>query len=196
MVKIISKFVGSIIRSISWRIYLEAYMMRWRDEAYADHPFSQKVLKKVFRLYLIAAKLGGDDAQCAVALMYLHGDGVSQDNDSFLYWITRALEQRSSTAVFHLADFHRNTPKRLHYSEDGKCIRSIDLAYNGYEILAKLGIAEAQEILGDMYRIGEGDREPDREKALYWYGLAAENGVCEAEEMLEFMKGYQDRNSN
>lgn len=191
MIELTSRLVSRIKQYISRKLYDKAFALRYMKEGQPDYLYtginpSQAVLKKAFDLFLRSAKLGNDDAQYQLAKMYYHGYGVEVDKELFEYWSIRAYEQGHAMALFYLADYHRLTQRRVKSGE--VYIDTVDLAYDEYETLAKSGIAEAQEILGDMCRIGEGNRKPDHEKAIYWYGLAASNGMSDADEMLEHMK--------
>ena len=191
MAKFTSQLVARIKQYISLKLYNKAVALRYMENGEPDYLYtglipSNDVLKKAFKLFLTAAKLGNDDAQYEVATMYYHGYGVVSDKLNFEYWSISAYMQGHAMALLKLANYHRASKKRVECG-DGY-IDLIDLAYEEYEVLAKADIGDAQEILGDMYRIGEGNRTPDREKAIYWYDLAAENGMGEAMDMLKHLK--------
>jgi len=61
------------------------------------------------------------------------------------------------------------------------------------EMFANAGNVEAQEFLGAKYRTGWGFGEaPDREKAMYWYEMAANNGSISSKSILEYMKEHPE----
>ena len=51
----------------------------------------------------------------------------------------------------------------------------------------------AQLNLGDMYLTGNGI-DVDIEKAKYWLGKAEENGVAEAQELLDILENIEKTN--
>ena len=52
---------------------------------------------------------------------------------------------------------------------------------------AENGLARAQVWLGDTYRLGD-DLPKDKDKAIYWYEKAAEQGEKKAEEQLKALR--------
>ena len=59
------------------------------------------------------------------------------------------------------------------------------------EEAAKLGDVEAQYLMGMIYEAGMGGKDPDLNKAVYWYTKAAEHGSEEAREELRRL-GLED----
>lgn len=191
MTNYIAQLVSKVKLYIACELYEKAFSLRYMNHGQPDYLYtdllpSQDTLKNAFKLFLKSAKLGHDNAQYQVAKMYYHGYGVPPDKEYFEYWSIKAYEQDHAMALFYLADYHRLTQGQVKLGD--AYVDLIDLAYEEYEVLAKSNIAEAQEILGDMYRIGEGNKTPDREKAIYWYTLASENGMWDATDMLEHLK--------
>ena len=59
-------------------------------------------------------------------------------------------------------------------------------AYKLFLLLAEQGDADAQKVLGDMYKQGQGVPQ-DYQEALKWYRLAAEQGFAKAQYNLGLM---------
>jgi len=137
-----------------------------------------------------AAKKGDPESQYLLSLKYLYGDEIEKDEGAFERWALSAYEQGCADALYKLAHYHRNSEGSMRADLKGeKTIPHIELAYKEFEILAKSGLLEAQEILGDMYRVGEGfGIEEDKEKSLKWYEVAVSNGSERAREIVKYMK--------
>ena len=61
--------------------------------------FSAGNYKSAFRGLLPLASDGNAEAQYAVGYMYFYGYGVAQDNDSGIFWMQKAAQQRNAAAV-------------------------------------------------------------------------------------------------
>ena len=70
--------------------------------------------------------------------------------------------------------------------EDAYLNSDYETAFQQWEPLALQGHAEAQNMLGYMYRYGQGVTQ-DYEKARYWYQLAADQGHDRAQNNLGVM---------
>ncbi len=148
--------------------------------------------KNKFDSYLASALSGDKDSQYEVAMMYLNGDDVTKDIKAFENWASKAYEQGHAGSLYELAQYHRTSGLKMRADLTGnKFIEHIELAYKEFGVLAESGLLEAQEILGEMYRSGEGfGIEPDREKAMYWYSVAASNGSKKSNEILLYMSSH------
>src|SRR5437016_2381488 len=61
--------------------------------------FAEGNYKQAFRELLPLASEGNSDAQYAVGYMYYYGYGVTQDNDSGVFWMQKAATQHNAAAV-------------------------------------------------------------------------------------------------
>jgi len=147
-----------------------------------------------FDICLKNAKAGDSESQYKLSLMFLNGDGVTKDEGAFERWALTAHENGHAGALYELAHYHRSSGSKMRADLTGdKFIDHKELAYSEFKILAEAGLLEAQEIPGEMYRFGEGfGIEPNREKAMYWYSIAASNGSEKATEILIYMGSHPD----
>ncbi|EFC46423.1 RNA dependent RNA polymerase [Naegleria gruberi] len=68
--------------------------------------FDSDNLQKSFQYSLQAALIGDSNSMKNVAISYMHGEGVDQDDALFLYWINKAIEMQVKDSMTILADFH------------------------------------------------------------------------------------------
>ncbi|MBT3921554.1 MAG: sel1 repeat family protein, partial [Nitrospina sp.] len=96
--------------------------------------------------------------------MFDRGQGISQDYSEAAKWYQRAAEQDSARAKSHIYEIaKKGSSQALKILNDD----------------AKLGVVEAQVILGKMYE--EGHPFPqDYNEAFKWYQQAAEQGTAQA----------------
>ena len=116
--------------------------------------------------WLPLAESGIAKAQLAVAVMYLHGFGVSKDFSEAEKWYRKSAGQGYAAAQYAVGLI----------SEDGERLKWIRAA-------ADQGLAEAQQYLGEMYTRGGGVPR-DRTEAAQWYDRAAKQGVARAQGRL------------
>lgn len=139
---------------------------------------------------LESAKNGDPESQYELSIKYLEGDELEKDEGAFERWALTAYENGNAPALYKLAHYHRNSEGKMRIDlEEKETISHKELAYQEFEILAESGLLEAQEILGEMYRFGEGfGIEENKEKSIYWYTKAAVNGSEQAQEIAGYMK--------
>ncbi len=156
---------------------------------------SQKVLAvseeeiTSFQLYQPKANQGDADSQFNLALLYLQGSGIPQDDRYAVYWLTKAAKQGHVIAQYNLGDLYR-------HGGGEKIPRDYKQAVYWLTKAAEQGCANAQYNLGDLYLCGGGEEVPrDYKQAFFWYTKAAEQGHYFAKEdrdkMLEKMPQSQ-----
>ena len=123
------------------------------------------------------AEQGNVHAQSNLALMYIRGDGVTQDYKKALKWYTLAAEQGSAKAQSNLALMYRRGEG---IPQDHK------EAVKWFTLAAEQGNDTAQFYLGYIYSNGEGVSVDD-EQSVKWYSLAAEQVNSSAQTNLGWM---------
>ncbi len=112
------------------------------------------------------AKQGDAKAQSNLGVMYVNGEGVSQDDREAVKWYRRAAKQGNTKAQFNLGFMYNN----------GKGVPRDDReAVKWYRRAAEQGYANAQHNLGFMYTEGRGVPQ-DYVQAHLWFNLAAAQG--------------------
>lgn len=122
--------------------------------------------QRAANLYILAANQGHAAAQASLARLYEEGLGVQQNYRAATMWYTRAAKQ------WELNDGY---PLGVTFATggEGKVINSDAIQW--FQKAAGLGVAEAQFDLARAYELGNGVPH-DREKALTWYEVAADQG--------------------
>lgn len=158
--------------------------------------------ERAFRWMERAAELGSGEAAYSIMACYLAGDGVSVDKEKAFNWLERAADLGSVAGQTDLAGHYywgngvnqdlflarqwyikaANGGSDYAATEVGK----MDIDNNNYEEAVKWfrkaaenGYDDAQYLLGDCYRNGQGVIEND-EEAFRWFLKAAEQGHREA----------------
>ena len=158
---------------------------------------------KALDYYQQAAGNGEIQAIVELGEMYLHGDGVKEDDEIANYWFEKAGD--NGRALGHLGmAYQKGWGKEIDYDkakeyyeaamqagEDNVvflygqiCYREeqYDKALEYFRRAAVEGNefqAEAEDYIGDMYHFGEGVKQ-DCAKAVEWYQKAAEHGNVSA----------------
>lgn len=113
--------------------------------------------------------------QARLGTMYLDGDGVQQDYDEALRYLTRAASAGDALAQNSLGYMYGM----------GKGVeRDYYKAVKWYKEAAMQGYATAQYNMGFMYELGQGV-EQDYNKAIEWYKKAAAQGYQDAQKNLD-----------
>ncbi len=107
-------------------------------------------------LVLLIAKFGSVDAQYELALLFRY-----KNKQIFEHYAYAAYEQGHIAANFELAKYFRLLGSGGRRLSEEVFINYIDLAYEHFEVAAEAEMVEAQELLADMHRIGEGSGVPD-----------------------------------
>lgn len=113
--------------------------------------------------------------EARLGTMYLDGDGVQQDYDEALRYLTRAASAGDALAQNSLGYMYGM----------GKGVeRDYYKAVKWYKEAAMQGYATAQYNMGFMYELGQGV-EQDYNKAIEWYKKAAAQGYQDAQKNLD-----------
>lgn len=116
-------------------------------------------------LFVSLAEQGDASVQWILGFMYLNGEGMPQDYEQAVYWLTKAAEQGFAMAQFNLGFMYDN----------GEGVpQDYKQALDWYTKAAEQGLAEAQTNLGVMYAAGQTDQ--DYARAYSWFNLAASQG--------------------
>src|SRR5215831_1010791 len=113
--------------------------------------------------WLPLAQQGDAPAQYNLGLMYLKGQGVSQDFGQAMQWFRRAADQGDAPAQYNLG---------LMYTNGRGVPQNSAEALRWYRRAADQGHADAQATLGLMYYLGQGAPQ-DFVQAYFWLTLAA-----------------------
>ncbi len=151
------------------------------------------------------------DVESHLGVMYLDGDGVEQNYDNALRYLTQAAEAGNAVAQNNLAYMYAqgvgveqdrkkaiawgvksamqgNAPAQLSMGgayERGEGVeQDYNKAFEWYKKAAMQGDATAQNQLGIAYELGQGV-EQDYNKAIEWYQKAAAQGLQVAQENLD-----------
>ena len=123
------------------------------------------------------AERGNALAQVFLALMYVHGRGVSRNDVEAMRWYRRAAEQGNAPAQYGLGSIYAN----------GRGVPQSDTeAVRWFRQAAEQSVAAAQYDLAVMYVNGRGVSQNDTE-AMRWFRLAAEQGYAKAQDELGLM---------
>jgi TPR repeat protein len=112
--------------------------------------------------------------QLALALAYLNGDGVPQDDKRAFKWFRLAAMQGVPEAQCRLGAMYKKS--FIYYSSKQ--------AFKWFSLAAEQGIPEAQMSLGDFYEYGYGGPKKNYHEALRLFRAAAEQGLPEAQHKL------------
>lgn len=125
--------------------------------------------------YLQAAEEGNANAQFNLGMCYYYGDGVEQDYQQAIDWLTKAGRQDHGQAQLWLGKINLDVNVgEANSSEAAKWLKKA----------ANKDIAEAQYLLALLYKNGNGVLE-DPSLARQWMEKAASNGWKEASKELE-----------
>ena len=112
------------------------------------------------------AEQGDAKAQFNLGVMYVKGDGVTQDYQEAVKWYRLAAEQRNAGAQFSLG---------LLYNHGLGVTQDYQEAAQWYRLAAEQGHVGAQNGLGSMYANGRGVIQ-DFVLGHMWWNIAASNG--------------------
>ena len=119
------------------------------------------------KLYRSAAEHGSAGAAFNLALNYLAGDGLSQDAEIAVMWLTKAAEQKHLKSLFYLGV--------AYYSGEGLSGSSEALAEKYWKEAAALGCLRSTLQLGML-----AERSNDIPSALSHYRIGAKHGLLDA----------------
>jgi TPR repeat protein len=157
--------------------------------------------RRAFQSLLKEARIGVREAQYELGLMYAHGQGVEQDFEEALLWVTKAAERGLAAAQYLLASRllgdAGNAPQDLkavwwyfRAAEQGhtRALYKIGKLWSGtqpgivaacMEATAAQGLAEGQFACGKAAASAQ-DHAPDFAAALSYYRQAAEQNYAPA----------------
>lgn len=113
------------------------------------------------------AAQGDADAQLALGMRYLEGDGVIRNDAEAAKWLALAAKQGLLEAQYRYG---------LVLLEGRGVVQDYQAAFEWIGKTARRGYAPAQYSLGELYRYGTGTAI-DKARAYLWFNLAAAQGV-------------------
>ncbi|MDP8232272.1 MAG: tetratricopeptide repeat protein, partial [Candidatus Zophobacter franzmannii] len=132
----------------------------------ADTFYENEEYEKAVPLYQKAADFDDAYAQYSLGVCSQNGEGVEEDLDEATKWYLKAAENGNDEARTTLAEI-----AYFFYSN-----KEVEKAAPLFQIVAELGDAYAQSVLGQLYQNGIGVEE-DLGEAIKWYLSAANNGI-------------------
>ena len=142
-------------------ILLSASYSAAADLASAKRAYEQKDYVTAAKEYMALAEQGNEDAQLAIAKMFMMGEGVERDNDQALKWFKPLATLGNAEAQFYLGSMYLLPRKDL--LEGMKWLR----------LSAAQGMQDAQYLLGKAYMQGADVIPQDRIQGGMWLRLAA-----------------------
>lgn len=119
-----------------------------------------------YREWTASAAEGNPNAQNALGVMYLNGQGVTKDDAEAVRWFRLAAEQGHPRAQTNLGSS---------YANGRGVLRDDAQAFEWFRLAADQGNASAQNNLGNMYGNGRGVVK-DEGQAAMWYQRSAAQG--------------------
>jgi TPR repeat protein len=132
------------------------------------------LVKETAKQYRKAANEGDADAQLSLALMYVQGEGVSQDVLEAYKLFSLAAAQGNACAAYNLGMMHK---------KGMGCLKNFEEAAKWIQKAAESGFKPALCQMGILYDDGQGVPK-DAKKAIEWYRKAAEQGDVQAQNNL------------
>lgn len=142
--------------------------------AFADNDFNTT--------YQLAQK-GDAREQYNLGVIYLHGEGVKQDDKQAFNWLQKAAKQGDPKAQYAVGS--------MYY--EGKGVKQDDkLAFIWFYHSAEQGDAEAQYKIGEMFlldgKLNDKGVEDNFANAVFYFLKSAENGNADAQYMLGIIR--------
>ena len=136
---------------------------------------------EAIRFYTACAECDDAVAQDTIGFMFLMGKGVRKDREKAVYWLKRAADNGSGSAMYHMGQMY----------DQGLCDTEPDLknAVQWYRMGAEAGDMEAQFALGCIYSTPRIKYTNEREAAQMFL-KAAEQGHAEAAYQIGMMSAY------
>lgn len=106
------------------------------------------------------------EAELALAVAYIEGDGVHRDGAEAIKWYRRAAEHGNAEGQFDLG---------VHYEFGGGVHKDMGQAVQLVQAAADKGYARARHHLGELYEEGRGVPK-DKIAAIMWFILAEDTG--------------------
>ena len=120
------------------------------------------------REYSVLAEQGDANAQFRLGVMYVRGEGVTQDYKEAVKWARKSAEQGHAGGQFNLG---------VLYDYGSGVTRDYKEAVKWYRKSAEQEYAKAQSNLGVMYEYGRGVTR-DYKEAVEWFRKSAEQGYA------------------
>lgn len=128
--------------------------------------FAAGDFKTVLAEWVPLAELGHVIAQNNLGIMYANGNGVLENDETAVEWLTLATEQGFAEAQYELGGM---------YARGEGVPANAKTALKLLTFSAEQGFGEAQTSLGLIYYTGTGV-QADNNRAYMWFNLAAQNG--------------------
>jgi TPR repeat protein len=126
--------------------------------------------------YKKSAVQGNPRGETNLGDMYLYGrGGLTQSYVLAMSWYLKAAQQNWADAQFRLA---------VLYERGIGTEKNVAQAVQLYRSAANQGHAEAQNVLGALYAVGDDGVEQDYQQALAWFQKSAAQGYAKAEKNL------------
>ncbi|MDD4819303.1 MAG: tetratricopeptide repeat protein [Flavobacteriales bacterium] len=145
------------------QIYINGY-----HSAYDQWDDSQSKQSIALKYFDASANMGYPQAQYIAGVAFYNGNGIKKNEYLGLKYINTAAQSGNPEAISFLKNHNENidnttsSPQKSAFSN------------------AESGNPIQQYRMGYMYYKGQGGMVQDMKKALYWFDLAAKNGVAEA----------------
>ena len=126
---------------------------------------------RAMELFQAGAAQGSAECTFCIGFMYDNGLGVEDDSAKAIEWYERAVALGDSVSMNNLAC--------IYYAGDG-VERDMEKALEWFRKCAEADYASGQAAVGQFCEYGYGVAEVDKAEAARWYGMAADQGDCEA----------------
>lgn len=133
--------------------------------------YNQGDFANAFKLAKPLAESGDSAAQYLIGVMYVNGEGVTQDYKQAYSWLIKSAEQGRGAAQFNLG---------MMYKRGNGVTQDNYTASKWFRKAADQNISQAQFHLAYMFETGNGVPQ-SIEEAIYWYTKAAEQGHLDAQ---------------
>lgn len=156
-------------------LYFNTDVYRERRERKEAARPENSAVGEAFRLWLLKAGQGDVQAQYEVAVCYILGNGVEQNDSLAIGWIRKAADGGHVQCQISMGAFYYNGSRGFDADQRE--------AVKWFLKAARQGDAHAQYLVGRCYARGEGVGQ-NGEEAFRWLRLAARQGHEEAQELL------------
>jgi TPR repeat protein len=144
----------------------------WADTQAGLEAFKNRDYLKAFSEWKTSAEAGQADAQFDLGVLYAHGLGVQRDLSEAERWYRRSAEQGYPDAEFALGEMYARGWSAV-ARDQANAMRWLQLETTGDGMPT-----------GDWDSIADYGLPKDQKQAAYWYRLAAEEGLAEAQYSL------------
>lgn len=135
-----------------------------------------------------SAESGSAESMRIVGFRYLLGREVEKNNVEATLWLEKAAGKGDVTSMWALGAMYYDGPEAVIDGYDGEGIEKSNLvSMRWHQMAAERGNSVSQNAMGSFFYRPEIGVKQDYQKALYWYGLAAEKGGMAAQYNLAYM---------